>query len=217
MALLKFQIALALMIFLPAWSLWFWEAWLYLGLFFLCAFVTTTYFLEHDPGLIERRLNVGPMAEPERSQKRILTAASASMTATYLVAGFDRHFGWSRPLPTALILLADVLVVLGFVIMFVTFQANTHASSVVEVRDGQGVVSTGPYGWVRHPMYVGGIVLFVATPIALGSLWALIPAAAVVATVVFRLIDEERYLTQRLPGYVDYQVRVRYRLIPGVW
>lgn len=217
MALLKFQIALALIIFLPARSFRYWEAWLYWAVFFACSFVTTAYFLARDPGLIERRLRSGPKAEEQPSQKKIQTAANASIVATYVVAGLDRHARWSPPIPIALILLADGLVVLGFLIIFLTFRANTHASAVVEVRDGQAVASTGPYAWIRHPMYFGAVILFLATPVALGALWSSLPVLALIGSVIVRLLEEERYLTQRLPGYVDYQVRVRYRLIPGVW
>jgi protein-S-isoprenylcysteine O-methyltransferase Ste14 len=215
--LVKFQVVLALLILLPAWTVRFWQAWIYWGLFTGCALITTVYLLKHDPQLIERRLRAGPAAEPRSSQKKIQAVAFAAITVTYVVAGFDRHFRWSPAVPTALVLVANGAVVVGFLIMLLTLRANPHASAIVEVRESQAVVSTGLYAWVRHPMYVGGIVLFLATPIALGSIWALLPVFALIGAVIVRLLDEERFLTMRLAGYKDYKERVRSRLIPGVW
>jgi protein-S-isoprenylcysteine O-methyltransferase Ste14 len=213
----KFQIALALMIFLPAWTIRFWEAWLYWVLFALFPVAMLFYFLERDPALLERRLAVGPAAETEASQKRIQAFASVMLVALFVVAGFDRRFHWSPPVGAVLVAAADVAVAGGFVIMFLAFRANSHASAVVEVSAGQTVVSSGPYAWVRHPMYTGALVLFLATPFALTSIWAVLPAVGLAAGVVLRLLDEERYLAAQLPGYTAYRQRVRARLLPGIW
>jgi protein-S-isoprenylcysteine O-methyltransferase Ste14 len=134
-----------------------------------------------------------------------------------VTAGLDHRNSWSSPIDLRLVLAADVLVAVGFAMIFGTFRENSHASAIVEVEVGQQVVSTGPYGFVRHPMYAGAIVLFLATPVALGSLWALAPALGLSATVVVRLLDEERYLARRLSGYAAYQHQVRFRLVPGIW
>ena len=113
--------------------------------------------------------------------------------------------------------LGDVGIVTGYVVIFLVFRENTYASSIVEVAENQKVISTGPYALVRHPMYVGAILIFFATPLALGSWWAFIPAIIVSTMIAVRLIDEERFLAANLPGYDDYRRQVHYRLIPGLW
>jgi protein-S-isoprenylcysteine O-methyltransferase Ste14 len=211
------HVVLALLIFLSASTIRYWEGWLYWILFSACGLAIMLYFLKRDPALIERRLKAGPSAEPETSQKTIQTIAIVMMLAVFLVAGLDRRLHWSRVLPPFVVLVADGFVVLGYIVIFRAFQANRYAAAVVEVSEGQIVAQTGPYRRVRHPMYSGALLLFLATPFALGSLWALIPAVALVAVVAVRLLDEERYLSKHLPGYREYCRQVRFHLIPGIW
>jgi protein-S-isoprenylcysteine O-methyltransferase Ste14 len=213
---IRLQVMLALLLFLPAWSLRFWEAWIYWMLFSGSVLIITLYFLKHDPRLVERRLKVGPGAEPERSQKIIQAIAGMLACALIIVPGFDHRFHWSA-VPVPIVLLADVLVVLGLLIVFFVFRENSHAASVVRVEADQQVISTGPYRLVRHPMYAGAVLMFLATPFALGSLWALLVAVPLCGVVVVRLLDEERYLSVNLPGYYAYCQTVRYRLMPLVW
>jgi protein-S-isoprenylcysteine O-methyltransferase Ste14 len=212
----KFQIALALMIFLPAWSLRYWQGWLYWLLFGASCVVITLYFLRHDRALIERRMQAGPGAETEPRQKLILTFASAALIAMYVVSPLDYRFGWSF-VPAWLVLAGDALVVLSFSGFFLTFRENAFAAATVRVESEQRVISSGPYAFVRHPMYTAALTLFLGTPLALGSLWGLIPAALLCVAIVLRLLDEENYLARNLPGYADYQRRVRTRLVPGIW
>jgi protein-S-isoprenylcysteine O-methyltransferase Ste14 len=212
----KFQIALALMIFLPAWSPRYWQGWLYWLLFGASCGVITLYFLRHDRALIERRMQAGPGAETEPTQKLILTFASIALVATYVIAPLDHRFGWSG-VPAWLALFADVIVALSFYGFFLTFRQNAFAAATVRVESEQRVVSTGLYAVVRHPMYAFAVLLFLATPLALGSWWGLVPAILLLAALVWRLLDEESYLARKLPGYADYQRRVRTRLVPGIW
>ncbi|MGB9365216.1 MAG: isoprenylcysteine carboxylmethyltransferase family protein [Xanthobacteraceae bacterium] len=214
--LARFQVALALIIFLPAWSLTYWQGWLYWFLFGTACFALTLYFLRHDPSLVERRMNAGPGAETEPRQKLIMTVASAGMIALYLVSALDYGFGWSD-VPAAVSLIANAFVLLGFAGIFWTFRENTYAAATVRVESGQPVIETGPYALVRHPMYAAALPLFLATPPALGSWYGLIPAAVVVATIVWRLLDEEQHLARGLPGYAEYRGKVRAWLVPGVW
>jgi len=213
---IKFQLTLALFLFLPAWSLRFWEAWLYWLLFSASALILTLYFLKHDPQLIERRLEAGPVAEQEKSQKIIQAIASVLVCALFIVPGFDHRLHWSTA-PTPLVLLADVSVVLGFLIVFFVFRENSYTAGTVKVEANQHVISTGPYRFVRHPMYVGATLMFLATPFALGSLWALLVAVPLCGVIVARLLNEEQYLSAHLPGYIAYCQKVRYRLLPMVW
>jgi protein-S-isoprenylcysteine O-methyltransferase Ste14 len=212
----RFQIALALMIFLPAWSLHYWQGWLYWLLFGASCVVITLYFLRHDRALIERRMQAGPGAETEPKQKLILKFASVALIAMYIVSPLDHRFGWSY-VPNWLVLVGDALVALSFYGFFLTFRQNAFAAATVRVESDQPVISTGLYAIVRHPMYAAALALFLGTPLALGSWWGLVPAALLLAALVWRLLDEESYLARNLPGYTDYQRQVRTRLVPGIW
>jgi protein-S-isoprenylcysteine O-methyltransferase Ste14 len=212
----RFQIALALMIFLPAWSLHYWQGWLYWLLFGASCVVITLYFLRHDRALIERRMQAGPGAETEPKQKLILKFASVALIAMYIVSPVDHRFGWSY-VPNWLVLVGDALVALSFYGFFLTFRQNAFAAATVRVESDQPVISTGLYAIVRHPMYAAALALLVGTPLALGSWWGLVPAALLLAALVWRLLDEESYLARNLPGYTDYQRQVRTRLVPGIW
>jgi protein-S-isoprenylcysteine O-methyltransferase Ste14 len=181
-----------------------------------CALWVTLYFLKHDPALVASRQKAGAGAEREKSQKWIQCVASVVGGLMFVVPGIERHFT-GLPLPVWTVILADILVVVGFWIIFLALRENGHASSIIEVKSGQNVISTGPYSLVRHPMYSGCVVFFLATPLALGSLWALPFAIALVFVLSVRLLDEERYLKANLSGYSAYCQKVKFHLIPGIW
>lgn len=213
---LKGTIILLLLLMLPAWSLSFWQGWLFWVVFTLGTSFISLYFLKHDPTLVESRLKAGASAEHEPSQKRIQAAASVIGFAAYIVPGIERHFT-GLPLPVSLVILGNIAFLIGVWIVFLAFRENSHASSIIEVKSGQNVVATGPYGIVRHPMYSGCVLAFIASPFALGSLWALPFAIALSAVIAIRLLDEERFLRSNLPGYDAYRLKVQYRLIPFIW
>jgi protein-S-isoprenylcysteine O-methyltransferase Ste14 len=169
-----------------------------------------------DPQLLERRMSGGPAAEKETTQKFIMTFASLGFIGLLVVPALDHRFGWSHMPPSAS-LSGDALVVLGFVAIAYVFKENTYSSSTIEVAPDQEVISTGPYALVRHPMYAGALVMLVGIPIALGSWWGLLVLAVMAPALVWRLVDEEKFLAINLLGYVQYQAQVRYRLIPFVW
>ena len=208
--------ALAVCIFLPALTLAWWQAWLYLGVFAGATYVTTAYLLKHDPELVEHRLRAGPTAEREPRQKLIQGVLGIVFILLFVVPGLDHLFGWSR-VPTAVVMAADVAVAVGFWIVFCTFLENSFASSIVEVREGQRVITTGPYAVVRHPMYAGALLLLLATPPALGSWWGLILVIPVIGGIALQLLDEERFLVRNLTGYAEYCRSTRHRLVPMVW
>jgi protein-S-isoprenylcysteine O-methyltransferase Ste14 len=210
------QVALALMLIVPAWTLAYWQAWLYWALSTASALGTAFWFLKHDPALMRRRLDIGARAEPRQSQKIIQGIGGFLHAAMFIVAGIE-HRVHGSVVPAPAVFVADAIVLAGFALTFVVFKANTYTASTVTVETGQRVVATGPYAVVRHPMYAASVLWFLATPFALGSPWALVPAILMSLAVAVRLLDEERHLRVSLPGYDAYCARVRWRLIPGLW
>jgi len=202
-----------LLLFLPAGSLRYWQAWMFLATLFLPVGFVVSYFLTRDPGLLVRRMR---LKEKEREQQVIVKLANLAFFLGSLVPGLDHRYGWSG-VPAWACVLADVLVFLGYVIVFFVFRENSYASRIVEVVEGQQVVTTGPYSLVRHPMYAGLILMYLSTPIALGSFWALAFFVPVIALIVVRALDEEKVLARGLEGYTAYTQKVRYRLVPKVW
>ena len=214
--LAQLVVVLMLCLFLPAWSLSYWQAWVYLALFVGSCVAITRYLIRHDVELLARRLASGPRAEKESRQQVIQLLASIAFVGMFVEPGFDHRFGWST-VPTVLVLLGDVFVIAGFWIVFRTFRENSYTSATIETVEGQHVVATGPYAWVRHPMYAGALLMLLGTPLALGSVWALAAFIAMLAVIVWRLTDEERVLSRDLPGYAAYVSTVRYRLVPYIW
>jgi protein-S-isoprenylcysteine O-methyltransferase Ste14 len=204
---------LGLMFFLPAWTLNYWQAWVYIFIVAVPAIFLGLYLYKHDRALLERRMR---MKERLRGQKIIVAASSLFFLATFLIPGFDFRFHWSQ-VPVAVIILADILVLAGYLIVALVFKANTYASRIIEVEKGQKVITTGPYAIVRHPMYVGVLVFYIFSPLALGSYWAVIPALCIVPFIIARIRGEEKEMLENLEGYRDYTARTRYRLLPGIW
>ena len=207
---------LGVALFVPAWTLDFWQAWVYIFVFAGAAALITVYLWNHDRKLLESRVKAGPGAEKEKNQKLIQVFASLAFIATLVLPSLDRHFLWSR-VPLAFIVWGDALVALGFLAVFIVYKENTFTSATIEVAAGQRVISTGPYAIVRHPMYAGALLMLFATPIALGSWWGLTMFIPMALVIVLRLRDEEIFLQKRLPGYREYCGKVRFHLVPYIW
>ena len=203
----------ALLFFLPAGTWHYWQAWMYIGILILPMFFVLAYFMKRDPDLLERRMK---MREERKEQRKIIQASGLTFVLAYILPGFDIRYGWSN-MPAWVSIAAGVVLFLSYMLVFRTMQVNSFLSRVIEVAENQKVIDTDVYGIVRHPMYVGMIVLYVISPIVLGSWWAVIPALVIIPVIVFRILDEEKALEQELPGYVEYKQRVKYRLIPFVW
>jgi protein-S-isoprenylcysteine O-methyltransferase Ste14 len=208
--------AIATLLFASAGTLAYGKGWAFWALFVGAALAITMYLARADPSLLERRVAAGPAAERRIFQRAVQSLASIGFLALLVLPGLDYRWGWSH-VPLALVALGDALVVASFALIFRVFRANTFTSGTIEVARDQTVVTTGPYGVVRHPMYSGGLLLFVATPLALGSWWGLLVVLPMTAVIVARLLDEERLLRESLPGYTAYCRRLRWRLLPGVW
>jgi protein-S-isoprenylcysteine O-methyltransferase Ste14 len=214
--LLRFLATLAGLVFLAAWTLDYWQAWVFLAVFSGSALAITLYLMKNDPKLLERRMKAGPAAEKEKSQKIIQIVATVSFISAIAFPALDHRFGWSA-VPASVAIAGNVLVALGFLVIFFVFQENSFTSGVIEVDPDQKVISTGPYALVRHPMYSGALIMLAGVPLALGSWWGLVPVVLLALAIIWRLLDEEKFLAANLPGYLAYQEQVRYRLVPLLW
>jgi len=206
------MIVMGLVLFLPAGSLKYWEGWIWWSVISAMTLYITSFFLRKDPELLSRRMKV----KEKEPQPFIIRSLSLLSMFTYLIPGFDYRFHWSA-VPVGVVIAANAVVLIGYIFIFFVFKENSYASIVIQVEEEQRVISTGPYAIVRHPMYLGLLLMFLLTPLALGSYWALILASLFIPTIIFRIRKEEEVLLRDLPGYTNYCVKTQYRLIPLIW
>ncbi|OIN79610.1 methyltransferase family protein [Mycobacterium malmoense] len=209
-------VAFGLLVFLPAGTLNYWQAWVFIAVFTVTTIGPTIYVARTNPAALQRRMRAGPRAETRTAQKIIITGSFADLLVMMAFSAFDHRMGWSHT-PVWVCLLGDVLVAAGLGIAMLVVIQNGYAAATVTVEAGQRVVADGVYKFVRHPMYVGNVIMMLGIPLALGSYWGLLFVIPGVVVLVFRILDEERLLTQELAGYREYAQRVRYRLVPNVW
>jgi protein-S-isoprenylcysteine O-methyltransferase Ste14 len=207
---------LAVVMFGSAGTLHYGRGWTVLAVFFGCAGIISVWLWFRDKALLERRVKAGPGSEPDPMQNVVQAIAGLVFLSIIAVPGLDHRFGWSH-VPLAVSLAGDVLVAIGFVVVFLTFRENSFTAGTIEIAEGQQVIDSGPYAVVRHPMYAGALILLIGLPLGLGSWWGLIATAAMVPVLAWRLTREEAFLAANLAGYADYRSRVRYRLAPIVW
>ena len=200
-------------LFWPAGTLNYWQAWTWLAALFIPMGVSLVYLVRSNPELLERRTRTN---ETRPEQRLIIAASTLYFLVIFLLPGFDKRYGWSQA-PVWLVLLADLVVVAGYGLYILVLQTNSYASRVIEVEQGQKVITTGPYALVRHPMYLAMILLMSATPLALGSFWAFLPSLGLIPLLAIRAKDEEKLLTKELAGYSEYLQKTRFRLFPGIW
>ena len=216
MGLIALLVVVSAALFLSAWTFNYWQAWVFLIVFFGSAFLITVYLMKNDPKLLERRVTAGPLNEKEKSQKIIQFIAQFAFLLVLIFPVLDHRFAWSVA-PVYLTIIGDILIIIGFYIVFLVFKENTHTSALIEVETDQKVVSTGPYAFVRHPMYIGALILLLGTPLALGSLWGVLTIIPISVVIIWRLLDEERFLSKNLKGYEKYKKETHYRLIPFIF
>jgi protein-S-isoprenylcysteine O-methyltransferase Ste14 len=209
-------IAFAALIFVPAGTLNYWQGWAFLTTFIFSTLIITVYLARNDPKLLERRISAGPQAEKEPAQKVIAALIIFLFAALLVFSALDWRFKWS-PVPPWVSIAGDLLIFLSYLFFIWVFRENSYGASTIQVTEDQKVVSTGPYAIVRHPMYAGALVMLAGIPLALGSWWGLFFFFPTMPILVWRLLDEERFLHKNLPGYTEYTRKVRYRLIPFVW
>jgi len=206
-------IVLVLIFFLPAGSIKFWEAWVYMGILFTPMIFVLIYLLKKDPELLERRMK---MKEKEEPQKVFVKLSILVFLTAFIIPGFDYRFEWSE-VPFVVIIIADLFIFIGYLLFFLVLKENTHASRIIEVGKGQKVISTGPYAIIRHPMYVAVLMMYILSPLALGSYWAVLAVLPLPALIILRIKNEEKILIDKLSGYREYTQKVKYRLIPYIW
>lgn len=203
-------------VFVPVWTFRYWQGWACLAAFFIPAAIISVSVARSDPALLERRLKAGAKAEKETGQKVVQSITGPVFLADFVFPAFDHRFGWSQ-VPAWACAGGEVMMVAGFVIVFRVLRENSFASGVIEVAEDQRVIATGPYAIVRHPMYTGALIMLFGIPPALGSWWGMLINLPMTAGLVWRLLDEERFLGRNLRGYTEYVKTVRYRLVPRVW
>lgn len=204
---------IGLLVLLPAGTFFFWQAYLYFSQLLLLMIAAGIYFFKKDPQFLARRMR---MKEKEQKQKIFVLLASVSILSAFIIPGLDYRFGWSQ-VPLPVVLSADILVLISYLFILYVFKINSYASRIIEVNEGQKVISTGPYAVVRHPMYSGILLMYIMTPLALASYWGLIAIAFLPILLAFRIKNEENVLSRQLNGYNEYCIKVKYRLIPFIW
>jgi protein-S-isoprenylcysteine O-methyltransferase Ste14 len=216
LSLVALSVTMGLLLFVPAGTRKYWQAWVYLGIFTGASLLTTLYLMKKDPALLKRRMSGGPTAERESAQKVIMSFASIGFIGLLIVPALDHRFVWSV-VPFPVVIVGDTLVAVGFYFIFLVYRENTFTSATIEVAEDQKVISTGPYALVRHPMYASAFLYIVGTPLALGSYWGLLALLFMMPFLIWRLFDEEKFLAENLAGYTEYQKQVQHRLVPYVW
>ena len=204
---------LGLVVLLPAGTFKYWQAYAYFTAVIVPMTFVLFYFLKRDPKFLDRRTR---NMEKEKEQKFISFFSTAVFLTVFIVSGLDYRFSWSD-VPIFIVIIADILVLTGYLLIFSVFRQNSYASRIIEVEEEQELISTGLYGIVRHPMYLGIIIMFLPTPMALGSYWALLPIAVLPLALVLRILNEEKVLSNNLQGYKKYCKKTKYRLIPYIW
>jgi protein-S-isoprenylcysteine O-methyltransferase Ste14 len=207
---------LALVLFVPAGTLNYWQAWVFVAAFTVATIVPSLYLAKTNPAALQRRMRGGPIAEGRGIQKFIITGAFLSIFGMMALSAYDHRMGWSS-VPAWVCVFGDVLIVVGLTLAMLVIVQNGYAAATVRVEDGQQLASTGLYKLVRHPMYAANVILMVGMPLALGSYWGLVGLVPGILVLVFRIVDEEKLLSQELGGYREYRQHVRYRLMPYVW
>jgi len=207
-------ILLGLVFFLPAGTIFFWEAWLFIGIFLIMMLFFLRYMVKYDPDLLRRRLQTG---EKRKEQNLIIKVSNTLLVLIFLIPGFDRRWEWSL-VPTWAVILADVIFAIGYILFFLVLRENSFASRTIQVEENaQKLVTTGPYSKVRHPMYSSVLIMFGIMPMALGSYWGLVSIPILLIMMYFRVRDEEKMLKDELPGYNEYSQKTKYRIIPFIW
>ena len=209
-------IALGVLLFLPARTLNYWQAWVFIIVFMVSVSAIGLYLAIKNPALLKRRKKFGPTKEQSPVQKIAISIGVLTLLGVFIFSALSHRFLWS-PVPTYISIAGDVLVALGLFINILVFKENSYGGASIETVEGQRVISTGLYAFVRHPMYVGVLVMIIGIPLALDAWWGLVIIAVSLPAFIWRILDEEKLLKKDLPGYSEYTQKVQYRLVPYIW
>ena len=215
-AIMKFMLGVILvgvLIFWPAGTLTFINGWVFMGILFVPMFIAGVIMLCKNPELLKSRLNA---KEKQKEQSIVVKLSSLMFLAGFIVAGLGFRFGWYT-LPKGVVIVATVLFLVAYILYAEVLRENTYLSRTIEVQENQKVIDTGLYGIVRHPMYSATLLLFLAMPLVLGSIYSLVIFLTYPLIIAKRIKGEEEFLEKELEGYREYKQKVRYRLIPFVW
>jgi protein-S-isoprenylcysteine O-methyltransferase Ste14 len=202
-----------LLIFLPAGTFRYWQAWVFAAILVIPMIFVLLFFIRHDPDFLTRRVK---FKEREKQQKWLVGLTTPVFLSAFILPGLDHRYSWST-VPVALVIVSDLFILLGYLMIFFVFKQNRYASRIIEVHADQQVITTGWYALVRHPMYLGVMIMYIPMSLALGSWWGLIPMASLPFLLVLRIFNEEKVLSENLPGYKEYCQKTRYRVLPGIW
>ena len=215
-ALAKFflgVIILGILIFLPAWTLHYWQGWLLMGILFVPMFVAGLVMLAKNPDLLRKRLNA---KEQEAEQKTVVKLSGLLFITAFVVAGINWRFGW-WVLPDWAVWVAAGLFLASYLLYAEALRENTFLSRTIEVQENQKVIDTGLYGIVRHPMYMATTILFLAMPLVLASPFSFLIMLGYIPVIAKRIKNEEKVLEEGLVGYAEYKKKVKYRILPFIW
>jgi protein-S-isoprenylcysteine O-methyltransferase Ste14 len=204
------------LLFWPAGTLNYWQAWVFIAVFMVATMVPSIYLAVTNPEALRRRMKAGPGAETRTVQKIVISGTILAVVAVLVVSALDHRFSWSN-VPTPVVIVGNILVAVGLGVAQLVVIQNSYAAATITVEADQKVVSTGLYGLVRHPMYFGTLIMMIGTPLALDSYWGLLATVFALPLLTARIEDEEKMLRQELDGYDEYTQKVHYRLVPGVW
>jgi protein-S-isoprenylcysteine O-methyltransferase Ste14 len=206
-------IIISALLFIPAGSIKFWNAWLFMGVLFIPMLFVIVYLIIRDPELLFKRMITN---EKEKTQKKVVLLTSIIFLSAFIISGLDYRFQWST-VPLLVVVLSAIIVLTGYILFFMVMRQNSYASRVVEIQEKQRVIDSGLYGIVRHPMYSAAILMFMFMPLVLGSFYALIPLIIFPLQMDTRMRNEEQILEKGLDGYIEYKKKIRYKIIPFVW
>ena len=201
------------LIFWPANTLNYWNGWLFMGLLFIPMFIAGIVMMIKSPELLRKRLNA---KEKENEQKEVLLLSGLMFIAGFIFAGFNFRFGWII-LPNSVVIVSSIVFLIAYILYAEVLRENVYLSRTIEVQENQKVIDTGLYGIVRHPMYAVTILLFLAMPLVLGSIFSFVIFLVYPFIIAKRIKNEEEVLEKDLEGYSDYKDKVKYKMIPFIW
>ena len=215
-AIIKFIIGvllIGLLLFIPANTINYWNAWLFMGLLFVPMFFAGIVLMIKNPELLRKRLNA---KETKNEQKQVIVFSGLMFLLGFIIAGLNYKYNWIV-IPNIVVIIASILFILAYILYAEVLRENTYLSRTIEVQENQKVIDTGLYGIVRHPMYAVTILLFLAMPLILGSIISFVIFLIYPFIIAKRIKNEEKVLEKDLEGYADYKKKVKYKVIPFIW